>query len=1457
MKQFKRVLAIVLALVMILSCVGAALATDKTAGRKLETVSDRKDNAKGYKSAEFKSMNTYRYTANETVRAIVVLSGAPEADVAERNSEKAISQRARLMGEHERVRKAMSGIDFKLLYDYTALLDGFACEVAYGDLDKIAAIEGVKAVYIANHYDLPEVEKSKDLKMGYASLITENEWCGFDGDGVVVAVLDTGLRVTHEAFQDTDLTETLTKDDVSKADAEGKYYSAKIPFAYDYADLDNDPSDHDGHGTHVSGIIGGYVEESDGAITFHGGAPKAQILAMKIFSDDQPGTDSTIYFYALEDAYKLGADVINMSIGAQNGFTFDAELETEEFGNMYKRLEDAGIVCCIAAGNEYSMNEYSSVGYIGPEYPDYGTVGSPATYDGNTSVASIENIAYPSYYIEIDGERISYTDSSEDAMWRTTFGGKELDYVVIPDSEDPTAISLGYEDDFKAVNCKGKIAVVQRGDITFEEKADAAYAAGAIGCIVVNNQPGVISMAIETFEIPAVSVPQDSAEIFLAGSKLTVSTDMYDMNNPLALQMSDFSCWGTTPDLTIDPAVTSVGGNVYSSVNTADDAYEVYSGTSMACPNAAATFANVLQALKEDGISDKAERAELARDLLESTAWIFSDLDGYLYSVRKQGAGLIQSATALVTYQNAAYITNPLQELGDDKEKTGKYSFEVELKNDTDADVEYQFAGIAMYDYIADDNEGVDGAVYYNTLTSDYLDAQIEADGTTGSTCYWAQYSDCKDEWYHEYVDYVCYAGLMNGVAEGKFAPNDSMTRAMAVTVLYRMAGSPTGFEPASFSDVPAGAWYADAVAWAQAWEVVNGTSATTFSPDAKITREQLATILWRYYGEQDADISALNDFTDGAKVSDYAKTAMAWAVENGILNGDGGKLLPTDNATRAQYAAIITRIMGGYYDCEADTIVIPANSTKKVKVTITLSEGQKAYLDEIFPNGSYVEGYVEFGNAEYAAHATYLAFYGDWTQAPVLEAADFRDLIEADIYANTEVIDEDGNTNADLGYSGFDFLDYYTSPNMAYSAVMAGGIPQELVWYLGDNLYDYVPFYEQHISFSTEATNATYISANGIYMEPYQLRNCDHLIMTISDSETKEVYFVDDTPYLPKAYYDTDYSAWAANGVFYWDGTDADGNFVPSGTIAHVQFDAVLPYGDTEVKDVWSYDVLVDYTAPVIEDVKYDASSNTLTVTASDDNYLQAIVLYGDDDQALDAFCFSSDKAGESFTATFELDWLAEYGYEQVYVSAVDYATNETIPGTEEEYDTPFFYIPDEYTDDFSGEYAIAGLPFDYDEYDFIYDEPVMLDANGKYVDSTKATDIVAEDFCFETERTDIVYTFIEVDEGVYTIQNNVGKYLADVDGEIGYIDTPEENALWIIFTDDYGMFPYIYNYSGDNLMLLYIDDEGEFALMDDFTPIGSDDEGDIYPSDCYCTWLYVRETGSYTPELIDISGK
>ena len=149
----------------------------------------------------------------------------------------------------------------------------------------------------------------------------------------------------------------------------------------------------------------------------------------------------------------------------------------------------------------------------------------------------------------------------------------------------------------------------------------------------------------------------------------------------------------------------------------------------------------------------------------------------------------------------------------------------------------------------------------------------------------------------------------MSGESTNTFAPNASMTRGMLATVLYRLAGQPETTAQTTFADVTAGAYYADAVAWAAEQSVIAGTSDTAFSPEQAITREQLAAMLYRYAGSP-ATEGSLSAYTDAAQVSAYAEDALCWCVENGILTGTSTDTLsPQATATRAEVAAVLQRM--------------------------------------------------------------------------------------------------------------------------------------------------------------------------------------------------------------------------------------------------------------------------------------------------------------------------------------------------------------------------------------------------------------------------------------------------------------------------------------------------------------------------------------------------------------------
>ncbi len=212
----------------------------------------------------------------------------------------------------------------------------------------------------------------------------------------------------------------------------------------------------------------------------------------------------------------------------------------------------------------------------------------------------------------------------------------------------------------------------------------------------------------------------------------------------------------------------------------------------------------------------------------------------------------------------------------------------------------------------------VDG-VSVGAVTS-YTFTNVTADHTIAASflhnCPAKQFTDVDvSKWYHEGIDFVLLEGLFKGLSATVFAPNDTMTRAMLVTVLYRLAGEPATAAANPFHDVAANQWYTKAVIWAADKGIVKGYNATTFGTNGAVTREQTAVLLYRYAEYKGYDLSGgddfeLSKFSDGSAVSGYAITAMKWACGVGIIQGDNNKLRPGGKATRAEAATMLMRFV-------------------------------------------------------------------------------------------------------------------------------------------------------------------------------------------------------------------------------------------------------------------------------------------------------------------------------------------------------------------------------------------------------------------------------------------------------------------------------------------------------------------------------------------------------------------
>ena len=226
---------------------------------------------------------------------------------------------------------------------------------------------------------------------------------------------------------------------------------------------------------------------------------------------------------------------------------------------------------------------------------------------------------------------------------------------------------------------------------------------------------------------------------------------------------------------------------------------------------------------------------------------------------------------------------------------------------------EYDAAQIEALSAIVSDAKAAIAQAQSMDEVQKLLDEAKAAMGSVEDVASEKTYEDVSpDAWYYDYVEYMVEKGYMNGVSEDKFDVNGSVTRAQLVTIMYRVAGEPSveGLDN-PFTDVEDGKWYTDAIIWAASEGIVNGVTETKFAPNEKITRQQIVTILYRYSGANAVEEDHLVGYTDADKIASYAKDAMNWAIAEGVVNGaTETTLAPAENATRAQICAIVMRYL-------------------------------------------------------------------------------------------------------------------------------------------------------------------------------------------------------------------------------------------------------------------------------------------------------------------------------------------------------------------------------------------------------------------------------------------------------------------------------------------------------------------------------------------------------------------
>ena len=605
--------------------------------------------------------------------------------------------------------------------EFSAVITGFSAKVKAKDIDKLRKQPGVKKVTTQMKAERPKGGASPNLASAPGMIKANTLWDQYDfsGQGMLISIIDTGVDPSHKDMKlSPDIkSKYSSEDEVNKVIKEnglkGKWYNRKVPYGYNYADESEEIRDSGiggYHGMHVAGIVAANGDAKNEGVK--GVAPNAQLLAMKVFSND--ALVSTVYeevwLKAIDDSVKLGADVLNMSLGMGSGYSREGVSPTNE---AFNKAKAAGVVCAVAMGNDRVTN-WGGEGKTNLAInPDFGTTGHPAVADPSYAVASMENREMRGRVVEVEGEGqpdIS-AGTAEGENEKTTTEMKPYVYVGLGNTEEQ----------YNGQDVTGKIVLAMRGDGSFNDKAQLAKSLGAKGIIIYNSPEGnnlSFMSGMEDKNFPSVFISNKDGQklIDLLGKNPNQQiniTPVHSVKNPKGEQMSEFSSWGITPDLRLKPDIAGVGGQIYSTIN--EDKYTTMSGTSMATPQVAGASALVMQRLYKDGFLKRTADGKpdpiqeyLTVLVMMNTATPVKDTEvdeASLYTPKQQGAGLVDLEKAATTHVTVT-ATGGKDTKEDGKLELGEvgdqFNATFKLKNYSDKAITFTPKYISLRDEVKD-----------------------------------------------------------------------------------------------------------------------------------------------------------------------------------------------------------------------------------------------------------------------------------------------------------------------------------------------------------------------------------------------------------------------------------------------------------------------------------------------------------------------------------------------------------------------------------------------------------------------------------------------------------------------------------------------------------------------------------------------------------------------------------
>jgi lactocepin len=591
-----------------------------------------------------------QYAPNDSVRVIVEMTGEPVHSAKGNEAEKKKLKHAQksLIREMKETKK----LDIKERHHFVTGLNGFSMDTQFKNIKEIEKLPGVARVHIAETY---QQMMSTSQSMVQAKKVWEE--LGYHGEGMVVAVVDTGVDYRHQDLTMSDRgkakahwNSTNIQEKLAETDVEERWYSDKVPAGYDWADRDQDVLPYaTSHGMHVAGTIG--ANGPDEVDRVKGIAPDVQILAEKVFSDYYGGAFADDIIAGINHAVEMDADVINMSLGSDADFVSD----DNPIQKAVRLATEQGVLVVAAGGNAYYSTKSGSTAYSHAPYaqnPDIGVVGAPGSSPFALQVASYENDKIHMDTLTLpDGKSLIYKRHAGYVQMADVFApGEEIELVYV---------GYGTTQDFAEKDVSGKIVVAEQQWAGSEQYIQSpTQKNGAKGVIMVPlaTQGDYAKLLFSPYgNIPGVSTGiaegKDLIQRLKNGEKIKVKVGKGTLiDNTTKGAMSAFSSYGAPHTLDFKPEITAPGGKIYSTVM--DNKYEIYSGTSMASPHVAGAGALVLQSLYEKGVTRGSDAVYRAKTALMNTAQILMDPtteSNIPYSPRKQGSGMMQIANALKT----------------------------------------------------------------------------------------------------------------------------------------------------------------------------------------------------------------------------------------------------------------------------------------------------------------------------------------------------------------------------------------------------------------------------------------------------------------------------------------------------------------------------------------------------------------------------------------------------------------------------------------------------------------------------------------------------------------------------------------------------------------------------------------------------------------------------------------